>query len=495
MDESSSSRVAGSATAGSLGGSVQGRTPGRQPKGAKPIAIGLLVAGVFATAGAGAWSLGDRLIEDVAARTALLLEARQANGAAAASMAALALAPAVSGHESVLAVPLTGGAGAAVLAAVTDTRALRPQASGALEQTTVPIPPIAAPNYRAIVDRFGPSVVGINVAGTRPVAANPGFDPFFRGLPGLPQPRGDAPFRGQGSGFIISADGLVLTNAHVVRDAKEVNVKLQDRTEHRARVLGVDPSTDIAVLKIDAVGLPAVVLGDPSQVRVGDYVLAIGAPFGFEQSATQGIVSAKGRALPGDSRVPFIQTDAAVNPGNSGGPLFDGAGRVIGINSQIYSSSGGFQGLAFAIPIDVAMRIKDQIVATGRVDHARLGVVVQDLDQALAESFGLQRPNGAVISAVQPGGPAAQAGLKPGDVVTRIDNQPINTAGELSQRVGLGRPGERLRLQVWRDRSFREVAVELQSIAQAAGEGAAPPAVSPRSTPGRTAPPNANRQG
>ncbi len=345
----------------------------------------------------------------------------------------------------------------------------------------VPIPPMPAPNYRAIVERFGPSVVGINVAGTRPVAGNPS-DPmqqFFRGLPGMPQPRSDAPFRGQGSGFIVSADGLVLTNAHVVRDAKEVTVKLQDRTEHRARVLGIDPATDIAVLRIDVANLPAVVLGDPSQVRVGDYVLAIGAPFGFEQSATQGIVSAKGRALPGDSRVPFIQTDAAVNPGNSGGPLFDGSGRVIGINSQIYSSSGGFQGLAFAIPIDVAMRVKDQIVATGRVDHARLGVVVQDLDQALAESFGLPRPDGAVISAVQSGSAAAAAGLRPGDVVVRVAGQPVNTAAELSQRIGAARPGETLSLQVWRERATREVRVRLQAVAQVESADAARPSAAP----------------
>jgi serine protease Do len=360
-------------------------------------------------------------------------------------------------------------------------RTSAPAARMAEASLAVPIPPMPAPNYRAIVERFGPSVVGINVAGTRPVAGNPS-DPmqqFFRSLPGMPQPRGDAPFRGQGSGFIVSADGLVLTNAHVVRDAKEVTVKLQDRTEHRARVLGIDPATDIAVLRIDAANLPAVVLGDPSQVRVGDYVLAIGAPFGFEQSATQGIVSAKGRALPGDSRVPFIQTDAAVNPGNSGGPLFDGSGRVIGINSQIYSSSGGFQGLAFAIPIDVAMRVKDQIVATGRVDHARLGVVVQDLDQALAESFGLPRPDGAVISAVQPGSAAAAAGLRPGDVVVRVAGQPVNTAAELSQRIGAARPGETLSLQVWRERATREVRVRLQAVAQAESAEVARPSAAP----------------
>ena len=204
--------------------------------------------------------------------------------------------------------------------------------------------------------------------------------------------------RGQGSGFIVSADGLILTNAHVVRDAKEVTVKLSDRREFAAKVLGSDAVTDVAVLRIDATNLPTVRLGDARQLEVGDPVLAIGAPYGLEQTATQGIVSAKGRSLPGDAVVPFIQTDAAVNPGNSGGPLFDGSGAVVGINAQIYSQSGGFQGLSFAIPIDVALKVKDQIVATGKASHARLGVSVQDLNQALAESFGLKKPDGALVA-------------------------------------------------------------------------------------------------
>ncbi|HEX3140083.1 MAG TPA: trypsin-like peptidase domain-containing protein, partial [Rhizobacter sp.] len=247
-----------------------------------------------------------------------------------------------------------------------------------------PIPPQAVvPNYRAIFAQAGPAVVGVTVSGTHKLTAEeqqqgglpPGMenDPFFRffrGLPGMQQPRGrggnpSEPFRGQGSGFIISTDGLILTNAHVVREAKEVTVKLSDRREYAAKVLGADPTTDIAVLKISAKDLPTVRLGNPKQLEVGDPVMAVGAPFGFEQTATQGIVSAKGRSLPGDSVVPFIQTDAAVNPGNSGGPLFDGTGAVVGINAQIYSQSGGYQGLAFAIPIDVALKVKDQIVATG----------------------------------------------------------------------------------------------------------------------------------
>lgn len=328
----------------------------------------------------------------------------------------------------------------------------------------VALPPALVPNYRAIVQSQGPAVVGITVAGLHKTGADeaadmPGLenDPFFRffrGVPGLRmQPRGAQPFRGQGSGFIISSDGLVLTNAHVVRDAKQVTVKLSDRREFPAQVLGSDPTTDIAVLKLDAKGLPAVQLGDPKQVQVGDYVLAIGSPFGFEQTATQGIVSAKGRSLPGDSSVvPFIQTDAAVNPGNSGGPLFDASGRVVGVNAQIYSQSGGFQGLAFAIPIDVALKIKDQLVAHGKVEHARLGVTLQDLSAPLASSFGLNAPDGALVASVQPGSAAAKAGLKPGDVITGVDGEPVRVAGDVSSRVGLARPGDKLKLELWRDK-------------------------------------------
>ena len=272
---------------------------------------------------------------------------------------------------------------------------------------------------------------------------------------------GEMPFRGQGSGFIISADGLILTNAHVVRDVKEVTVKLSDRREFKAKVLGADPTTDIAVLRIDAKNLPTVRLGDAQQLQVGDPVLAIGSPFGFEQTATQGIVSAKGRSLPGDAAVPFIQTDAAVNPGNSGGPLFDGSGAVVGINAQIYSQSGGYQGLSFAIPINVALKVKDQIVATGKAQHARLGVTIQDLNQTLAQSFGLERPDGALIASVAPGSAAAAAGLKSGDVVTEVNGEPIVRSGSLSSRIGLATPGETVKLKVWRDKAPRDVEVKL----------------------------------
>ena len=361
----------------------------------------------------------------------------------------------------------------------------------------------ATPNYRVIVQQFGPAVVGITVAGTHQAetaaggrGVPPGMedDPFFqfyKGIPGFGQrgapgrgPGGmpQQPFRGQGSGFIISDDGLILTNAHVVRDAKEVSVKLSDRREFSAKVLGSDPVTDVAVLRIDAQGLPTVRLGDPKQLSVGDPVLAIGAPFGFEQTATQGIVSAKGRSLPGDAVVPFIQTDAAVNPGNSGGPLFSGTGEVVGINAQIYSHTGGYQGLAFAIPIDVALNIKDQIVATGKASHGRLGVTVQDLNQGLAESFGLKRPDGALVSQVAPGSAAAAAGLKPGDVITHVNGEALARSGALSSVIGMAKPGETVRLSVWRDHQGVDMQAKLgsatpanEAVADAGGDAAQGP--------------------
>lgn len=337
-----------------------------------------------------------------------------------------------------------------------------------------PVPPGTMPNYRAIVQQAGPAVVGVTVAGLRklgpdefPLDLNDPFFQFFRGLPGfqwrLPGQGqdGKVPFRSLGSGFIISSDGLILTNAHVVRAATEVIVKLSDRREFKAKVLGSDTATDIAVLRIDAKNLPVVRLGDAQQLQVGDPVLAIGSPFGFEQTATQGIVSAKGRSLPGDTAVPFIQTDAAVNPGSSGGPLFDASGAVVGINAQIYSQSGGYQGLSFAIPINVALKVKDQIVATGRASHARLGVTVQDLNQTLAESFGLSRPDGALIANVAPDSAAAAAGLLPGDVVTEVNGEPIVRSGDLSSRISLATPGETVRLKIWRDKGAREIPVKL----------------------------------
>jgi len=356
-----------------------------------------------------------------------------------------------------------------------------------------PVPMLSAqsvPNFRAIVKQNGPAVVGVSVAGLHKATAeeqglpegmeNDPFFKFFRGMPGFQQ-RGrqnnQVPFKGLGSGFIISSDGLILTNAHVVREAKEVTVKLSDRREFSAKVLGSDTSTDIAVLRINATGLPIVRLGDARQIEVGDPVLAIGAPYGLEQTATQGIVSAKGRSLPGDAVVPFIQTDAAVNPGNSGGPLFDGTGAVVGINAQIYSQSGGFQGLSFSIPINLALKVKDQIVATGKASHARLGVTIQDLTQPLAESFGMKRPDGALVASVAPNSAAAAAGLKSGDVITEVNGDPVVRSGELSSLIGQAMPGEKVKLKVWRDHAWRDVDAKLASadadkleVADASGE-------------------------
>ncbi|HEU4776713.1 MAG TPA: DegQ family serine endoprotease [Telluria sp.] len=326
--------------------------------------------------------------------------------------------------------------------------------------------PVAAgvtlPDFTTIVARNGPAVVNIRVIGSVKASAQSGpqfdeddpFFEFFRRFQGPQNPRGqqrDKTVFGAGSGFIISPDGTILTNAHVVRDAKEVTVKLNDRREFRARVLGSDPKTDVAVLKIDAKNLPTVPVGSSRDLKVGEWVLAIGSPFGLESTVTAGVVSAKGRSLPDETQVPFIQTDVAVNPGNSGGPLFNTKGEVIGINSQIYSQTGGYMGLSFAIPIDVAFRIKDQILATGKVQHARLGVTVQEVNQGFADSFKLESPEGALVSNVEKGGAADKAGLKSGDVIRKLDGQPIIASGDLPAMLSLAKPGDKVALDVWRD--------------------------------------------
>jgi len=342
------------------------------------------------------------------------------------------------------------------------------QPAGAAAQAASAARAALLPDFAAIVQRYGPAVVNITTSGTRKAAAQQGPLPFQFGAP-LPE----VPVQGQGSGFILSADGIVLTNAHVVQNASEVTVKLTDRREFRAEVLGADPATDIAVLRIDARGLPAVKLGDPARARVGDWVVAIGSPFGFENSVTAGIVSAKGRSLPGDIYVPFIQTDVAVNPGNSGGPLFSLDGEVIGINSQIYSRSGGYQGLSFAIPIDMALRVKDQIVATGHATHARLGVNAQTMNQALAESFGLERPQGALVAAVAPDSAAHKAGLQPGDVVLKFNGRAVGDSGELAALVGESTPGAKVVLEVLRKGERRTLSATLGTAADPAAQRAA----------------------
>jgi serine protease Do len=350
------------------------------------------------------------------------------------------------------------------------------------------IPLGTAPNYRAIVARNQAAVVGITTAGPMPASGpqefsfgdsnGDGNDPLAQLFRGAPLPRRHGVQHAQGSGFLVSADGLVLTNAHVVDGAKEVTVKLADHREFKAKVLGADRSSDIAVLKIDGHDFPSVRLGDSDQLGVGDYVLAIGEPFGLEETATAGIVSAKGRSLPGDGYVPFIQTDAAVNPGNSGGPLFDSTGAVVGINAQIYSNSGGYQGVSFAIPINLAVQVKDQIVKTGKVAHSRLGVEVQTLDQSLADSFKLKSPNGALVAKVTPDSAADRAGVKVGDVILEFDGAPIVDAGQLSARVGAAAPGDKATLEIWRDGRSQSLTATIGnastggSIADASGASA-----------------------
>ncbi len=329
------------------------------------------------------------------------------------------------------------------------------------------------PSFADLVAQQGPAVVQITaVASARrtalqnhgdPEAEPDDLPPFFRNfpLPNLPRMPQPGPKRGAGSGFIVSPDGIVLTNAHVVADAEEVTVKLTDQREFTAKVVGSDPTTDVAVLKIDARELPVVRIGDPAATRVGDWVIAIGAPYGLDNTVTSGIVSAKSRALPGDTVVPFIQTDAAVNPGNSGGPLFNVSGEVIGINSQIFSRSGGFQGLAFAIPIDVALKVKDEIQQHGKVSHGKLGVTVQPVDQALAENFGLEGPQGALVGSVQKGGPAGKAGVQPGDVILKFDGKPIARSSDLPALVAAAKPGQKVALEVWRDGKAQEIKAEV----------------------------------
>ena len=361
-------------------------------------------------------------------------------------------------------------------------------------QATRTVPGQVLPDFSAIVDANGPAVVNITAAKTARSAvrqqqfrggeddeSNPLYE-FFRrfGIPGGPQgPQApQMPTQGFGSGFIVDSNGVILTNAHLVEGADEVRVRLADRREFKGKVAGVDKLTDIAVVKIDAKDLPVVKLGDPQNVRVGEWVVAIGAPFGFENTVTAGIVSATARSLPEGTYVPFIQTDAAVNPGNSGGPLFNMRGEVIGINSQIYSRTGGFQGLAFAIPIDVAANVEQQLLKTGKVERGRVGVGIQEVSQSLAQSFGLPRPQGALVASVEAGGPADKAGLKTGDVILAMDGKAVERSNELPPRVANVKPGSKTTFDVWRDGKKQQIAVtvgELKGDKVAAASGTETP--------------------
>ncbi|MDB5747048.1 MAG: peptidase [Massilia sp.] len=361
-----------------------------------------------------------------------------------------------------------GGAVGAITVNHNNATAQGAAAAAAAAPAPVTAPPIAAgapaatvtlPDFTRIAKQNGKAVVNIRVMGSTRTSGGgvPQVDPghplydFFRQFQDPRGSRGGAPVFGAGSGFIVSPDGVILTNAHVVRGASEVMVKLADRREFRARVLGSDTVTDVAVLKIDAKNLPVAPIGSSRSLQVGEWVLAIGSPFGLESTVTAGVVSATGRNLPNDGNVPFIQTDVAINPGNSGGPLFNTRGEVVGINSQIYSQTGGYMGMSFAIPMDVAVRIKDQIVATGKVEHVKLGVSIQEVNQGFADSFNLDSPEGALIFNVERGSAAERAGLKAGDVVRKVNGQPIIGSGDLPGMLAMAKPGDKVALDVWRD--------------------------------------------
>jgi serine protease Do len=317
-----------------------------------------------------------------------------------------------------------------------------------------------------LVAQNGAAVVNISVVEKAQKTGGPGDpsdaeDPlsqFFRRFQ-MPAPEHAPPMHGIGSGFIVSPDGYVLTNAHVVADASEVTVKLTDRREFVAKVVGVDKRSDVALIKIAAGGLPTVRFGDSSRLRPGQWVVAIGSPFGFANSVTAGVVSATARPVD-ENYVPFIQTDAAINPGNSGGPLFNVDGEVIGINAQIYSRTGGYMGVSFAIPIDLALDVKNQLLTKGKVSRSRIGVAVQPVDQKLATTFGLGTPHGALISAVEPKSPSEHAGLKPGDVITNVDGHNIDDSYDLPTVIAEIPPGNVAHIALWRDHKAREVDVK-----------------------------------
>jgi serine protease Do len=345
------------------------------------------------------------------------------------------------------------------------------------------------PDFSGLVETYGPAVVNISAkhvvkqmsqrsgnagaGGNNALPIDPNdpfyqfYKHFFGGMPGMQgggddQP--DAPSTSLGSGFIISPDGYILTNAHVVDGANVVTVKLTDKREFKAKVVGEDKQSDVAVLKISADNLPTVKIGDPRQSKVGQWVVAIGSPYGFDNTVTSGIISAKSRSLPNENYTPFIQTDVPVNPGNSGGPLFNLQGEVIGINSMIYSQTGGFQGLSFAIPIDEAMKVKDDLVKTGHVSRGRLGVAVQGMNQTLADSFGMKKPQGALVSSVDPGGPAAKGGLQPGDVILSVNGTPVTDSTDLPSDIASLKPGTKADVQVWRDKSTKDLNVTIGSL-------------------------------
>src|SRR3984893_1991177 len=389
------------------------------------------------------------------------------------TIALCAIAVALAACSRDLSAQSARAATAPVAAAPANAAAPGPAAAPA----SAPEPVVRAlPDFSQLVDRYGPAVVNVEVVekpqpsagGVQGLSPHAPFYACFRrfGVPGPEQaPRANLPpARGAGSGFTITSDGYILTNTHVVANAEEVTVRLTDRREFPAKVIGADDRTDVAVIKISATNLPIVKLGDPSRIKPGQWVLAIGSPFGFENSATAGIISATSRSVPGENYVPFIQTDVAVNPGNSGGPLFNMAGEVIGINSQIFSRTGGFLGVSFAIPIDVARNVEEQLIKTGRVVRGRIGVTIQDVNAQLADSFGLERPHGALVSSVERDGPAARAGVAAGDVILGVGGRPIERYGELSGAIAAMRPGSDASLSVWRNGKEQNINVRVAEL-------------------------------
>ena len=324
----------------------------------------------------------------------------------------------------------------------------------------------ALPDFTRLVEEQGPAVVNISTKQEirrRALPKIPGIgddelQEFFRRfMPQQPIPEQRSESRSLGSGFIISPDGYILTNAHVVEGADEIDVRFTDKRELQAKVIGADRRSDVALIKVEAAGLPVVKFGDPSRLKVGEWVVAIGSPFGFDNSVTAGIVSAKGRSLPGENYVPFIQTDAAVNPGNSGGPLFNMNGEVVGINSQIYTRSGGYMGLSFSIPINVAMNVADQLRTTGKVTRGRMGVTIQEVTRDLADSFGLSKPTGALVSHVEKDGPAEKAGIKVSDVILKFDGKTVNSSSDLPRIVAATKPGSKVTVELWRKGTTKDV--------------------------------------
>jgi serine protease Do len=325
------------------------------------------------------------------------------------------------------------------------------------------------PDFTGLVEKQGPAVVNISstqiIRNPQTFPNIPENDPFYdffkRFAPQMPH---EQESQSLGSGFVISADGYIMTNAHVVDHADKITVRLTDKREFSAKVIGADKRTDVALLKIEASGLPIITKGDPNKLKVGEWVVAIGSPFGFDSSVTAGIVSAKGRSLPRDNFVPFIQTDVAINPGNSGGPLFNMNGEVVGINSQIYTRSGGSMGLSFAIPIDVAMQVADQLRTTGKVVRGRIGVTIQELTLELAESFGLSKPSGALVSSVEKNAPADKAGIEASDVILKFDGKPVVSSNDLPRIVAATKPGSKVVVELWRKGASKKVTVEVGQL-------------------------------